>query len=674
MKSNPWILAVALFLLLAPCDAHPQVLVVLADHLTLADITRPNLPNLALMRSTGQAAMMSPGLAQGTDPVGNVYASLGAGDSVRIGSISQGLLGRALREAHVKTAVIGDADSDDTGRYRPTSLILPSPTEAFVDANDGTVSDALACGGKRIDPALLWKQTRFALNGSDLAVVHFGDFARIERENSAGYLMPRSYAAHRAQALAALDRYIGLAVLNHAPGSNLELYLVAPTPPLIGDGWDRLTLVLHISLGTASSPGVLWSATTQTSGLVAVRDIAPTILTALNVFKPIQMTGDAVYFCAERPRDALRDLSRLDRMTNLNQDAQNPLFWTLGFVAAAILFGGLGLYLANVLPADRNLRQASLYGLRLLAAWPLALLLAPLANPATLGVYYDWIVVLTIIIGLLPSPSVIYALTAVALAMDGVTGTHLASQSVLSAYALAGIRFYGIGNEYMGIMIGGALLLACLAPRGIWPAVVFAIVTFVLSFPAFGAKAGGAITATATFVIAWRNLRGLPIKFRHILLALLAGFGLVFLWALVDHLVPTRRTHIDTAVNALGHGRLGYIAGVVMRKIGLAANIFLRSGTLLGLLGIALIAGFARLFLRRNVAEYLGRHLDFAAIWNAGLWGSLVAVLFNDSGVVAAILLLTSLIVALLHGLYQECVSHPSTSAKSASGSPFATS
>ena len=43
---------------------------------------------------------------------------------------------------------------------------------------------------------------------------------------------------------------------------------------------------------------------------------------------------------------------------------------------------------------------------------------------------------------------------------DGLTGTTLVSQSVLSAYALAGIRFYGIGNEYMGLLLGGALLAA----------------------------------------------------------------------------------------------------------------------------------------------------------------------------------------------------------------------
>lgn len=616
---------------------------------------------------------MSPGSPIGLDPVANVYATLGAGDSVRVGNVSQGRLSEALRTDQVKTALIGDADGDDTGQYNPASLVLASPTLAYVGAGDGTIVDPLACGGKRVDPALLWIMTKSALTKCDLVVVHFGDFARIERENQAGYLMARSYSSHRAQALSALDRYVGLVRSYSGAGSTLELYLIVPTPPMTRNGWDRLTPALHLSLGGPPNPGVMWSATTQTTGLIAARDIAPTILDALNIPRPVQMTGDAVSFRAEKPTDALHRLLGLDRLTAFNQEAQNPLFWTLGFVAATIMFGGLALYLARVLQRDRILRGTALYGLRLLAAWPLALLVAPLISPQSLTIYYGWIIALTLAIGLLRSPSVIYGLTAIVLAVDGVTGTHLVSQSVLSAYALAGIRFYGIGNEYMGIMLAGALLLAAVTPRSIWPAIIFAVVTFVLSFPAFGAKAGGAITATATFVIAWRNLRGLPVNYRHILLAVLAGFGLVFLWVLVDHVVPTRRTHIDTAVDALGHGRLGYIAGVALRKVGLAANILLKPGTLLGLLGIALLAGFARLFLRRSATEYLSRHPDFAAIWNAGLWGSLIAVLFNDSGVVAAILLLTSLIVALLHGLYLECASHPSMSARSASVSPSAT-
>ena len=158
-------------------------------------------------------------------------------------------------------------------------------------------------------------------------------------------------------------------------------------------------------------------------------------------------------------------------------------------------------------------------------------------------------------------------------------------------YALAGIRFYGIGNEYMGVLIGGALLLAASVrtdtpAAGVGIGLWFGLVAFVLSFPAYGAKAGGAITAVTIFVIAWRRLRGLPMRWTHSAAGLAAGFLIVFTWALAGHWLPIRRTHIDTAVGALGHGRFGYIAGVALRKVGLAVRVTLHPGTLLGLLGL----------------------------------------------------------------------------------------
>ena len=129
---------------------------------------------------------------------------------------------------------------------------------------------------------------------------------------------------------------------------------------------------------------------------------------------------------------------------------------------------------------------------------------------------------------------------------------------------------------------------------------------------------------------------------------------LVFVWALLSHWLHLRRTHLETAADALGQGRFGYIAGVSLRKIGLAARVALHPGTLLGLMAFGLLWLAARRFLWKAIAAHLSQHPRFAAVWGAGLWGCLVAVLFNDSGIVAAILMLQCLVLSLLHGLFLE--------------------
>ncbi len=85
-------------------------------------------------------------------------------------------------------------------------------------------------------------------------------------------------------------------------------------------------------------------------------------------------------------------------------------------------------------------------------------------------------------------------------------------------------------------------------------------------------------------------------------------------------------------MGALGQGRFGYILGVSLRKIGLAARVALHPGTLLGLLAFALLGLAVRRLFWRQVTEYLARNPRFAAVWEAGLWGCLVACCLTIRG------------------------------------------
>ena len=641
-----------------PASARPQVLVIIADGLTLRDVLRPDLPAIVRMREGGQLCLMSAGLATGPAPIANVYATLGAGDAITTGNKSQGLLGRALTAAGVRTALIGNADGDDTGASRPAALLLPVPTLA--PADDGTQPDPAAPGGRRINPPRLWQAAHEALRAYPLVIVQDGDFARLERERPA--MLPRAYDAHRRRALARLDALLAPALRWADAQPERYLWLLVPTPPVTAGQWDSLTPFMRY--GTASSHAVTsfhtsaQSATTQTWGLVAARDIAPSLVTIWGLTPPLQMTGAPITGSSNMSYAETR-LRRLDTLTRLNQQAQSPFFWTLGLLGALVIGASMALLLRAGAGTPRPFApRAARYGLRVLSGMPLALLLAPLLPVSTVGTYCGVITLLALGFALMPTPQSILAVTTVVLLADGLTGTRLISHALLSAYALSGIRFYGIGNEYMGVLIAGTLLLASgfAPPSRVRLMVLFTLVIFVLSFPEFGAKAGGAVTATATFVIAWRRLRGLPLRAAHIAGSIAAGFALVLLWAALGHWLPLRRTHMETAADALGSGRFGYIAGVAWRKVGLALRVALHPGTLAGLGGMALLGAVARAALRAPVTAYLAQRPRFAAVCQAGLWGSAVCVVFNDSGIVAAILLLLCLALPLLHGMLHERV------------------
>jgi uncharacterized membrane protein len=179
-----------------------------------------------------------------------------------------------------------------------------------------------------------------------------------------------------------------------------------------------------------------------------------------------------------------------------------------------------------------------------------------------------------------------------------------------------------------------------------------ATVVFVLSFPAYGAKAGGAITATATFLFLFWELRGEKITFWRIAFAVAAGFALVFVWTAASRILHLTPTHIDTAVGALGAGRFGYIIGVAQRKIGLAVRVALHPGTVVGTIALIVLCVGARILLRDQLTALWSRSPVYRSVIGAGVRGTVVALLFNDSGIIAAILLTIALLLPVLYNIF----------------------
>ena len=92
--------------------------------------------------------------------------------------------------------------------------------------------------------------------------------------------------------------------------------------------------------------------------------------------------------------------------------------------------------------------------------------------------------------------------------VDGLLGGHLIRQSFLGYDPIIGARYYGIGNEYMGVVIGAVLLMVAAwlewkRPTGRWVKIgtAFLFVFLVLYFaaPFWGTNAGGALAASAGF-------------------------------------------------------------------------------------------------------------------------------------------------------------------------------
>ena len=371
------------------------------------------------------------------------------------------------------------------------------------------------------------------------------------------------------------------------------------------------------------------------------------------------------------PGAVLPRLRALDRQTQLNQQAQIPLFWGIGLIAPALIFPSLFLYLTGRMTRGSLACRLALPGVHLLAAWPLALLLAPLFYPFALGPYLSMIALLTALIALLPSPALIFSLTAIVLLGDGLAGTPLVSQSVLSSYALAGIRFYGIGNEYMGLLIGGALLAVATTrlTSGTPPELASQLTSpcrggmrkrktgrlFLLPHPGTGRVAEGrgregfspweasssGSSSSPSFCRARRSGRRRGGRSRrrrslHWPVCGCAASGCAggTSWSGLLLALPWCSSGRCSGICCTCGGRTwiarsarwkGGVSGIFLAypcgKVGLAVRVFLHGGTLLGILALALLALAARTVLWPHLAAYYAGRPRLAAVSRGGSVG-----------------------------------------------------
>jgi hypothetical protein len=381
------------------------------------------------------------------------------------------------------------------------------------------------------------------------------------------------------------------------------------------------------------------------------------------------------------------------RLAHLNARILLPTMWLYGTISFVALLAALWSVSTGkrqlqgkravhiILPSQRVVTSTALtadtqpsllrYFLRMAAALPLALLLAPLIDPHSLLSYGAAIVCCGLLLAAIPSMGGLAALTVFVIVVDGFTGTHLVARSALSGYWISGIRFYGIGNEYMGVLIGYALVASYYlyrshyldpipAFRNALLAAVYLAIAVALSYPAFGAKAGGAVTSLTAFIPAWLHLAcGRKLTWRTFAASAIAGFALVFVWAAVAHFTGARVTHIQTAAAHATHGDIGYIWHVALRKAKMAILTATVPGVLLTYVGmIPVWLLWKRTTLRDRVREHLAADPLYNGLVRVAIGTSAAALLFNDSGFVAMVFIFLAPAVTLIH----EMLSAPSKS------------
>jgi hypothetical protein len=378
--------------------------------------------------------------------------------------------------------------------------------------------------------------------------------------------------------------------------------------------------------GRGIPPGLIFSASTRRSGLVTDTDVATTV----GAYFGVSLSSFPVRPFGERAWEYRASPNAISQITALNNGALAQ--WEgMRALPYAALFLGLWMVAVTALSVKRKL-----------PCWvtsvPPAVILALLVStsPITLAL---WLIV-TLACTFFIRPWGYALILGVLLVVDLLIGDPLMRHGLLGYSAIEGARYYGIGNEAMGPLIGACLIVADrVLQKGrsqihplVWVALVG--VTALLGAPSAGAKAGGFVVALAAFgSYAWLR-SGRRLSLQSISIGVL-GIALLLLGAAFAdaHFNGLHASHFGQAAARLSAGGFQEWAEIIERKLLVEGHLLWHSTW-----AVTLWGGLATF-----VSMYKKLPKENNSLFVSGLIAIGTCLAVNDAGMVAGALCLALL-------------------------------
>ncbi|MEA2497901.1 MAG: hypothetical protein QOH26_306, partial [Actinomycetota bacterium] len=527
-------------------------------------------------------------------------------------------------------------------------------------------ADAAAPFGVRTDPERIRRAVGEALDDPcSMIVVDGGDLIRREEAVVRG---DPSVALR--EPLLALDELVGSVRSRLDPARDL-LLLVSPTSPAT----DALP---HLGVAIAEGPGfgagdALTSGSTGASGIVALTDVAPTVLLHQGVARPESMVGRA-WFRENGGDDPVESAVELDLEARFAHRWQPIVSGAFGVADLLLVIGAFWFFRRRRRPEDRPTSGRLLEWAALAAlSFPfVAFASTPLpADDLGPALYGAALVVLTVLVAgavtrsgrsVLERTLIVCVATILLLAVDLLAGARLQLTGIWGNDAILGGRFAGLGNIGFAVLgscsIAAAALLVHLR-KDSWgvPAasVVLTLAVLIDGMPFLGRDVGGVLALVPALLLTGVLLFGRKVTFRSVVLAILIAGALLTAFAAIDLARPEdQQTHLARLVDDIKQEGTGAFTDALDRK--LDANIGVFGESPASFLIPPIWALFAWLVLRGKGRWQIlrARHPELHAALVGGLSLALFGGVVNDSGVVVVAVVMSVLapvaVVMLLDG------------------------
>jgi hypothetical protein len=553
-----------------------------------------------------------------------------------------GLFGELLHRNSLKTAAIGNADADLISRLGALLLMDQKGQLDFGDIGEDSVqNDSAFPFGLRTDNDQVFNNWHELRRKANVIAVTLGDLERLERFSL--YLTEPQWERYRRQILRRYDSLLGRFFEEINFRQTLTLLFTAQAPLRNTGAGQRLSpVIIH---GPGFGSGLLYSPSTRKIGIITSYDLPITILHYLKIPKSRYFSGHGLQRVSGHWEMVRTEQEQLIK----NYDVRWPLLTTYAYILIGLVLAGIlsGFFWSKHFALLQYLTDGYLY----LITIPVVFLIEAAINPLNWIAILGWTLGLATLIWVMSrywakgSPlltlSGIAFLTTVVILTEGFFNGFLELRSFFGYSAVAGARFYGVGNEYMGFLLGAVIVTVSTHVKDItrfqkqilWVFTCF--IAIFLAHPNLGSSVGGGATALIGLGITTYLWLGRPIRWKDIVGLIAAAISLLVLVGLWDYyLNNANMTHLGQFLDVIRSQGFDTIANLIKRKldlnIRLIAYTFWTKVLLLILLIIPILYKRPPLQVERFIQKYPGEARGFFGLTLTAI----VALLINDSGIV----------------------------------------
>jgi hypothetical protein len=255
--------------------------------------------------------------------------------------------------------------------------------------------------------------------------------------------------------------------------------------------------------------------------------------------------------------------------------------------------------------------------------------------------------------GVLLSTSALYLI-------DQLLGGPLSASSLIGYSQLLAVRYYGIGNESAGLMVGAAIvgsaLLVDLTRERAWGGAfrrfgipVFGLVEVVAcAAPELGANVGVAIWATVGFGVLWIHANQKRFTWKQAVAGVVLVAALIAAFAVLDVMRASEQTHLARSLSSAEQGGMSQLWMIVSRKAQMNSRILGQTNWTTVLFSVVAFLAFVRLRPAQELTRVLGKNPAFGGAIAACAVAGVLAFLSEDTGVLVPTFIFVSVGVATL--------------------------